>query len=177
MCSILQFRCSHMCFNMHFVLPSYACFILVESHILPIYWKGWTELSITNSWNLEWEESLVLLHIAVFVLLHCLCISSLIIDIKKIVVTQELSVETTNDHDFRWRHLAHTSSLSGWDGCFHSCQVHFLPLIAEIGEWELDSFNWGGVLLVWVLDTTENVNPWVIEIGSWMIMTSFIDFV
>lgn len=167
---------SHVWFNMHLVLPSLASLELIESHMLPIDGEGRVESSITDGRNLEWEESLGAVHVVVVILIERSYISWVLIAVEDIIITQEFSIESTYDHDIVLRNLAHTSSLSLTNGCLHSRQVQFLPLGIESSCCKLESLNGSWVLLAWVLDTTEDVDPSVVEVACWVVVATFIDF-
>jgi len=168
---------SHVWLHMHLVGPSLATLVLVECHMLPIDWIGRVESRVSNCWDLEWEESLRLVVHLVVKLLEWGNISCVFITVQEIIITQEFSIESTYNHDFILRHLAHSCSLSLTDSCFKIWHANFLPVGIKASCCKSESLNCCWVLLAWVLDTSEDVDPSVVEVGGRVVVTSFIHLV
>lgn len=153
----------------------------VQSHLWPVNWNNLTSSRVTNGGDLEWEE--VLACVLSLELLTVEESSSAWVNLECVVVWQEFAVESSNDHDLIFAELAHTSSLSGSDWYrwvhIHWVVIHvdFFPSSCGDGAHvELEPLNWVGVLLTRVLDTTENVDIVVLKVGTWVIMTTFINW-
>ena len=86
---------------------------LVDDHCRPVNRKDCSPRSVTNSWDLEWEQCHFSILSFEFVHLHR---EQLVTDLEHEVVSEELSVESTDNQDLRVRNLAHASALSCSDG-------------------------------------------------------------
>lgn len=65
--------------------------------------------AVTNCWHLEWEQvGLCILPLELFTFTQ----QSILINLEHIKVWEELTIETTYDHDFVETELAHSCSLS-----------------------------------------------------------------
>jgi hypothetical protein len=104
----------------------------VESHLAPVDGEDGLLVGVTHRWHLEWEE---VLGLVAPLLLHALFeATGLSVDLKGIIITQELAVEPSNDKNLIFGELADTCTLPGcdWDlfrivvlGIVH---VHLRPL-------------------------------------------------
>lgn len=64
--------------------------------------------------------------------------------------------------------MGHSGSLSGGDGLadLEGSKINLLPRLAEVGHRDLESLDRGRVLLVLVLDSTENEDKSVVEVAA-----------
>ena len=85
---------------------------VIEGHLLPIDRNCLSCCQITNCWNLEWEQSLVV-EAESLKLAYALWLSRALINLNDVIISQEFSVEASNDHELIWGELTHSSSLSG----------------------------------------------------------------
>ena len=83
---------------------------MIQCHLLPVNRNGLSCAQVSNSWHLEWEESLV--HAHSFELVESLWIATRLVNLDDVVVCKELSVEATDNHYLIMRKLTHTSTLS-----------------------------------------------------------------
>lgn len=161
-------------FDRHLIIP-WVISKMMHLHMLPIDSDHFSLFDVADCWHLEWEELLIWWS---FKLVEFVDVAGVFIDIDEVVILAELSIESSNNHEFTSWELAHTCSLSGCDHVVRVlCSINWnsLPFIIEICKWKLHSFKWRRVFLVCILNTTKNVDKFIVEVCTWVIMSSFID--
>jgi hypothetical protein len=104
---------------------------MIESHVLPINRKYFLVGCVTECWHLEWEElQCLVINGSIFFGEICWLAGALVKG-NFVIVIEEFTVESANNHDAIFAHLAHACSLSG---CYHilMMDVEFFPLEVEI---------------------------------------------
>ena len=152
-------------------------FKLMEGHVLPVDRYHGSFCGVADCWNLEGEEWSSASTGCSFVFSDLDDISCVLIKFDKIKITKELSIESTNHHNFIFGELAHASSLSScylWSigqRSFSTCDL--LPSICKIGDWKLNPFECWWILLICVLNAAKNINELVVEIRTGVVVSAF----
>lgn len=150
----------------------------IQSHRLPVHGQGLSIFDATKGWHLEGEQGECATHAQVLLLVHFLWLASLHVILDGEVVIQEFTIESTDNHNLIVSDLAHSSTLASGDLSrdLDLVQVNSLPvLVLQIIQIELETLYRGRVLFVRVLDTTEDVNEFVIEMSTRVVVSTLID--
>ena len=145
---------------------------MMHLHVLPVNSNNLSFLNVSDCWHLEWEQLLIWRS---FELRELVDITVGLITGDEVVVLAELAIESTYDHELTFGQLAHTSTLPGRDHVVWVLGLDPFPFVVEIGVGKLHSFKRSRVLFVGILDSTENIYKFIIEIRTRMIMTPFIN--